>query len=83
MREYNKSMKTLFIALALVVCESAFSNEDLPPVKPGDVIVSVNGKRTKNNLAAMKIISSAKPGSHIVMEVLRDNKIQKVNYEAK
>lgn len=61
----------------------SFASEDLPPVKPGDVVISINGKKVKNNLAAIKILNSMKPKTHVVMEVLRESKIQKITYDVK
>ena len=76
-------MNLKLIALAVVLSSTlAFANE-LPPVQPGDVVISVNGKKMKNNLIALKTLNAMKPGSKVLMEVLRENKVQKISYEVK
>ena len=52
-------------------------------LKPGDVVVSINGKKMKNNLMAMKTLGEVKTPSKLVMEVLREGKIQKLSYNVK
>lgn len=82
---YNVGMKlsVLVIALLIAIVNAVSANDELPPVRPGDVVISINGKKMKNNLAAIKTLNSMKPKAHVVMEVLRDNRIQKIVYDVK
>ena len=76
-------MRTKLIAvMTLIYCLSAIAMNDLP-LKPGDVVVSINGKPMKNNLVAIKTLNAMKKSKHVVMEVLRDGKIQKIVYDVK
>lgn len=69
--------------MLFMVMSVASATEDLPPVKPGDVVISINGKKMKNNLIAIKTLNAMKSGTQVTMEVLRENKIQKIIYDVK
>lgn len=76
-----------FALLALVV--PSLSNASKIPVmeqvslRPGDVVVSINGKKMKNNLVAIKTMNELKTPSRMVMEVLHEGKIQRTVYDLK
>lgn len=52
-------------------------------LNPGDVIISINGKKMKNNLIAFKVLGEVKTPSKLTMEVLHDGKIKKTVYDLK
>ena len=81
-------MRTKFISFIMFLFISTTAFADLSvyeaaSLKPGDVVVSINGKTMKNNLAAIKALNEMKKNSHVVMEVLRDGKIQQIKVDVK
>ena len=56
---------------------------DRVSIKTGDIILSVNGKKMKNNVEALATIGQMKKTAPIEMDVLRDNKIKKLTFSVK
>ncbi len=51
-------------------------------IQPGDIILSLDGKRLDDARQALLRISAHRPGDRIAMEILRGNKIQEVDVVA-
>jgi serine protease Do len=47
-------------------------------IKPGDIILSVNGRPVENNSALPALISSIRPGNSAELEIWSDRKLRKV-----
>ena len=47
---------------------------DRAGVKPGDVIVAVDGKRVSDSFAVLQLVASLKPGSKTELTLLREGK---------
>jgi len=77
------------LVLSLSVARAAESSADTivltdrVSIKTGDIILSINGKKMKNNVEALSTIGQMKKTTPIEMEVLRDNKIKKLSFSAK
>jgi serine protease Do len=51
---------------------------DKAGIRPGDVILSVDGKKVESNTALPSLISAIRPGNKTELEVWRDRKLNKV-----
>jgi S1-C subfamily serine protease len=66
-----------------VIDHDSIALTDRITIKRADVILSINGKKMKNNVEALSAIGEMKKDAPIEMEVLRDNKIKKLVFDAK
>ncbi|HWL63412.1 MAG TPA: Do family serine endopeptidase [Steroidobacteraceae bacterium] len=63
---------------ALVVDVEREGPADKAGIRPGDVILSVNGRPVESNSSLPAMISVLKPGSSTELEIWRDSKLRKV-----
>ena len=77
----EKNIKTFDGAYVANVVES--SAADKAGVKAGDIITNVNGVAVKSVAQLQEQVGRYRPGDKIFIEILRDNKKQKLNVELK
>lgn len=77
----EKNIKTFDGAYVANVVES--SAADKAGVKSGDIITNVNGVAVKSVAQLQEQVGRYRPGDKIFIEILRDNKKQKLNVELK
>lgn len=77
----EKNLKTMNGAYVDEVIENSAAQK--AGVKSGDVIVGVNGVAIKSSSQLQEQIGRYSPGDKIVVEVLRNNKSEKLNVELK
>ena len=49
-----------------------------PASRPGDIILSVNGKPVETDVSLPVMISAIQPGGSVELEIWRDRKLRKV-----